>query len=149
MRNGHPIDESRVAIGFCLLDNLFMCWPSTEEHIDQARPVMTLLYDASVTLSLKNCTFLQFEWIIFGHVIRPGWFKVSKRTNYAIHGLESPTHVKELRSFQGLYHSFQCFVLDFSCAAVYLNKKICKGKWQTFDGLTDDEVNSLETQRQN
>lgn len=63
--------------------------------------------------------------------------------------IEHSTVVMELRVFFGLCNVFRRFMPNFGHFATLLNKKACEGQLLTFNRLTNDEINALETLGQN
>lgn len=70
--------------------------------------------------------------------------EVSTRTIDAICGLKYPTTVTGLRSLFALCNVFCRFVPNFARFAALLNKKLHKGKLQTFHRLSNDEIIASE-----
>lgn len=97
-------------------------------------------------LSLRKCKFSPNGINYLGHVTRPGRLKVLKQTSDAMLGLRNSTKVTELRSCVGQGSLFRCLVPSLARLVTPLNKKIRKIPLQDFDGLSENEINVLETQ---
>lgn len=98
-------------------------------------------------MNLKKFEFFTNRIDYLGHGIHPGHLEVSTETIVAIRRLEYPTAVTEIRSLLGLCHAFCRAVPNSTRAAALLNEKLPKNQPQTLDGLDDDEITALETQK--
>lgn len=131
MSDGHPKNECLVAICPFLDENvIFSRTPA--DHIDHVRQVLTLVYDAGITLKLKKCEFFKNHTDYIDHATRRGHLQVSERTTDAIHGLEYPTTVTERRSILRLCNVFPRFVPNFTRIPALLSRKLRNGQLQAF-----------------
>lgn len=115
-----------------------------EELIDHVRQVLTLLYDAGVTLNRKKPEFSTNCIDYLGHVTRPARLEVSTRATDAICELKFLTTVTKLRSLSGLCLVFRQFVPKFARVAAPLNKKLFEGQQQTFHWPNEDDISALQ-----
>lgn len=119
------------------LDDIVVFLKPTQDHIDQVRRVLQLLYRASVTLKLKECKLYAEQIDYLGHVIRPGCLELSEHTTDAVVKLIGSTVQMKLCSFLGLCKVSRRFVPNFTHVAVPLKKKLGKDHLKYFGTLED------------
>lgn len=113
--------------------------------MDHVRQNRTVLYDCSVTLSLKKCEFLTNGIDYLGRYIRRGCLEKFTLTVDTICLLRCPTTLNELRSFLGLFDVFRHIVTSFARVHRSSSKELRKVQLQRFQKLTYDETTTSET----
>jgi len=92
-------------------------------HYDDVRKVLTRLRDAGLSLDLKKCAFATKEVKYLGYVIKAGdSVRPDPDKLRAVHGWETPTNVKGVRSFLGFANFYRDFIEGFSAIAEPLHK---------------------------
>lgn len=149
MRTVHPIDQIQVAFCPCrvkrychfFLSDRRSYWScltvidATSRHFSFVEPQKSqILYKAH---GLLRWCHLHLE---------PGSFD---KIFWRIWRLQFPTTVPESRSWVHLCISFHWFAPNLVPVAYHLNKRLCRGQEQAFDGLTVDEVYALEMLKEN
>lgn len=110
------------------LDSIVIFSRTPDEHIDNVRQVLTVLYDADVILNLEEMRISTYRIDYLGHVNRPQHLTASTRMIDLISILDHRTRVTELRSFLGLYNVFRCFVANFTSVATPAELKVREGQ---------------------
>lgn len=108
------------------LDDILVFSKFPVDDIAQARRVLTLLYEAGVTLKVKKYKYFTETIDYLGHIIRPGHPKLALRTTDAVTRLKQPTTLAELRFFLDLYNVFWHFLPNYTRLAAYLYEKLRK-----------------------
>lgn len=106
-------------------------WPTTNEHMEHFRQLLTLLEDSSATIYLKKCNLSTNRVDYVGHVFRLGCLEGSTLTIDAVHGVKHLTNLTEPWSFLRLRSVFWVFDLNFDCVPAPLKQQYFN--WSTAD----------------
>lgn len=74
---------------------------------------------------------------------------MSTQSLNAVHGLEQPEKLTELRTFLLMCNIFGYFIPNVNCVVVKFNINIQKGQTQTFERLSDEEIIGLDMLKEN
>lgn len=140
-----PLSNIKCQFALVFLVDIIIFSATPDEDINHGRNVLTLLHELRVTFNLEKYKFTTNSIDYPGHVICTRRIKESTSTIDAMHGLKYPVSVTELRPLSRLCNVIHRFVPDTVYAAALLNKTFPKCQIQTFDRLSDDEMNALET----
>lgn len=107
---------------FCYLDDILICSPDFDSHVETLRLVLNRLREAGLTIKLSKSEFCKSSLTYLGHVINkfgiqtdPGKIEVMK--NYP-----RPKSTKEVRAFVGMCSYYRRFIKDFSKIASPITK---------------------------
>ena len=119
---------------FCTayLDNILIYSTSIKEHRQHVRKVLMKLREASILADVVKCEFHVMETKYLGLVISTRGIKIDLTKVDAIRLWDTPTCVKEVRSFIGFCNFYRRFIRNFSKIAGPLNsltKKDAKFTW--------------------
>lgn len=92
---GVILSSLRWQYALVYFDDIVVNSEISQERMRRVREVLTLLCDAGVTLSPKNCKFFTDTIDYLRHVIRPRRFETSFPTTNAIRGLKTLTNLTE------------------------------------------------------
>jgi transposase InsO family protein len=129
------------------LDDVIIYSRSFNEHLTHVSHVLELLKEAGISLKLKKCAFFKTEVEYLGHVITPGKLHVSNKNVVALEQAHHPRTRTELRSFLGMCNVYRKFVPQFAKLAAPLTELLKKGQPDTFDHLTDAQVQAFDSLR--
>lgn len=116
-----------------------------EKRIGHVRKVWTVLNYEGVLVRLKKCKFFTKTIDYVDCTIHPRDLEIVPKTTDALRGLQAHTNLTERRSFLGLCNVFKHFIPNFANIASPLNRKLCKEQSSTFELLSIEETNSLNT----
>ena len=119
---------------FVYIDDLLVCSPTFQEHLEHLCQVFTRLRKAGLRLQARKCKFLREEVLYLGHVvtkhgIKPDPMKTAKMRHYPV-----PVSVSHVRQFLGLASYYRRFVPDFARIASPLHlllKRDAVFQWTT------------------
>ena len=130
---------------FCMayLDDILIYSTSMKEHRQHVRKVLTKLREAGIQADVDKCEFHVTETKYLGLIISTEGIKMDPVKVDAIKQWDSPTCVREVRSFISFCNFYRRFIRDFSKIAGPLNsltKKDVKFTWTkecelAFEGL--------------
>lgn len=130
----------RHQVALYRLEDIEVFFKLTTDHIDQARRVLWLLYEASVTIKLRKCKFVAKMIDYLCHFMRPGRLELPENTINVVKKLKHPTTQTELCSFLGLCNMYRRFVHNFPCLAAPLNKKLKQDQPKYFGLLNEKDI---------
>ena len=130
---------------FCTayLDNILIYSTSMKEHRQHVQKVLTKLREAGIQADVDKCEFHVTETKYLGLIISTNGIKMDPSKVDVIKSWDTPTCVREVRSFIGFCNFYRRFIRDFSKVAGPLNtliKKDVKLTWTkkcelAFEGL--------------
>ena len=130
---------------FCTayLDNILIYSSSMKEHRQHVQKVLTKLRKAGIQADVDKCEFYVTKTKYLGLIVSTDGIKMDPAKVDAIKQWDSPTCVREVRSFIGFCNFYRQFIRDFSKIAGPLNtltKKDVKFEWneqcdRAFEGL--------------
>ena len=130
---------------FCTayLDDILIYSTSMKEHQIHVRKVLTKLREAGIQADVDKCEFHVTETKYLGLIISTKGIKMEPSKVDAIKSWDTPTCVREVRSFIGFCNFYRRFIREFLKIAGPLNtltKKDVKFEWseqcdRAFEGL--------------
>lgn len=113
---------------FVYLDDIIICTPSFEKHIDILGKVFERLTKAGLTLSREKCYFCKAELRYLGYVVNSAGLLVDPNKVEAIVNIPTPKNVSDIRRLVGLASWYRRFVPDFSSVVAPLTQLLKKNK---------------------
>lgn len=112
---------------FSYLDDILICSPTFEHHIELLKTVQKLLKEAGLTINLEKCNFFKTTLKYLGFIVGNNSLatdpaKVESMTNYP-----RPQTSTEVKRFIGMCSWYRRFIKDFSSLVNPLNA-LLKGK---------------------
>lgn len=126
------------------LDDVVVFSKSPQDHVEQARRVLRLLYEATATFTLKKYYFFAEVVVYLAHLIRPGSLELAGHTSDAAAKLEHSSTQMEWRSFLRLCNVFERLIPSFARLAAPLNKTLRKDQSETFGFLEENESTAVK-----
>lgn len=126
---------------FIYLNNILICFKSPDADIAHVRRVLTILNDASVSLSLKMWKFFTETNDYLHHLNRSRRQKITSITTNTMRGLRPPTNLTELRSLLGMCNVPIHFDAKFACVVAHLERNFRNDQPSTFKNLSEKDLN--------
>ena len=105
-------------------DDIIVFGKSRQEHDMALNQCLEKLATIGITLRKSKCKFLQTELTFFGHTYSKNGIKPDKERINDILNLETPSSIREVRSFLGMLNYSSKFIGDFSTTASSLRDMI-------------------------
>ena len=130
---------------FCTayLDDILIYSTNLKDHRKHVRKVLAQLREAGIQADVDKCEFHVTETKYLGLIISTDGIKIDPAKVDAIKQWDSPTCVREVRSFIGFCNFYRQFIRDFSKIAGPLNtltKKDAKFAWTNECELAFEEL---------
>ena len=130
---------------FCTayLDDIFIYSTNLKDHKQHMQKVLTKLREAGIQADVDKCKLHVTETKYLGLIISTEGIKMDPSKVDAIKSWDTPTCVREVRSFIGFYNFYRWFIRDFSKVAGPLNtltKKEVKFTWTEECKLAFEEL---------
>lgn len=108
------------------LDDIIVSSAIMEDHIRHLRDVLSLLFNAGVTLKPEKCHLFETKVDYLGHVLSPGELRVNKKNIRALRDASQPKIETALKSFLGMCNVYRRFVRNYALIARPLTKLTSK-----------------------
>lgn len=112
---------------FAYLDDIIVCTPSFDEHLEVLEFVYRRLNEAGLTINYEKSSFCLPSLKYLGHVVAGNGLRTDPEKVQAILNYPRPTTYTELKRFVGLISWYRRFVPDFATVAEPLHS-LTKGK---------------------
>lgn len=127
---------------FVYLDDVIICTPTFELHLEILSKVLNRIIDAGLTLNREKCHFCKQELRYLGYIVNSSGLLVDPSKVEAIVNLPTPRNVTEVRRIVGLASWYRRFIPKFSSIAAPLTNLLRKNQKFIWD---DSCENSLKT----
>lgn len=117
---------------FVYLDDVVICTPTFEKHLEITSEVLRRLSTAGITLSPTKCQFCQPELKYLGYVVTAEGLLADPDKVSAILNIPTPKNVSEVRRVIGMASWYRRFIPNFSLIIAPLTallRKNCKFHW--------------------
>lgn len=99
---------------FVYLDDICICTPTFEKHLEVLQTVINRIRDAGLTLNREKCKFCKPELKFLGYVVGASGLMVDPEKVEAIIRIPIPKTVSEVRRLVGIASWYRRFVPNFS-----------------------------------
>jgi RNase H-like domain found in reverse transcriptase/Reverse transcriptase (RNA-dependent DNA polymerase)/Integrase zinc binding domain/Integrase core domain len=99
---------------FVYLDDVIIVTQTFQQHVHVLDKVFTRLIDAGLTVNQAKCEFCRPELKYLGYVIDSRGLRVDPDKVQAILDIQTPSDVKQVRSFVGVASWYRRFIPDFA-----------------------------------
>src|SRR6185436_8395647 len=113
----------QIALKFVIvyLDDTIVYSKTFDEHLEHLQRVFTRIRKAGLRLNIKKCNFWMQSLSFLGHIISANRIAPDSQKIEAVHNIQPPKNVTQLRSFLGLAGYYRQFIQNFSNVARPLN----------------------------
>jgi transposase InsO family protein len=103
------------------MDDIIVFSATFNEHLNDLEEVFIRLKDANITLNLNKCSFFRKKIKYLGHTISREGVQPCRERVQGLINKQSPTSIKELRTWLGMISYYRNFIPQFSkrCASLY------------------------------
>ena len=115
-------------------DDILIGAETVKELLKTLEEVLERLFQKGLTLNKAKCDFIKPEITYMGHILSANGVAPDQNRIDSIYALQSPSNLKELRSFLGMITYCSKFIPMFATTTEplrYLLKKESKWKWTT------------------
>lgn len=130
---------------FVYLDDIVICTPTFEQHIDVLKKVLHRLVTAGLTLNQDKCFFCKSELKYLGYVVNAAGLMVDADKVDAIVNLPPPRNITEVRRVVGLASWYRRFVPNFSTLTAPLTALLKKNVSFKWDDNCQTSFESIKT----
>lgn len=99
---------------FVYLDDVIVCTPTFERHVEILKEVLSRITKAGLTLNRGKCDFCKSELKYLGYIVNSSGLLVDPEKVDAILRIPTPRNVREVRRIIGLASWYRRFVPNFS-----------------------------------
>lgn len=119
---------------FVYLDDVIVCTPTFDLHVQILKEVLSRIIKAGLTLNRDKCDFCKSELKYLGYVVNSSGLLVDPDKVDAILRIPSPRNVRDVRHILGLASWYRRFIPNFSTVAAPITALTQKNKqffWTT------------------
>lgn len=113
---------------FVYLDDIVLCTPDFDSHLQVLREVLDRIFKAGLTVSAEKCKFCLPELRYLGYIVNREGICVDPEKINAILKIKAPTCVKDVRSLLGVVSWYRRFIPNFSDIVSPISDLLKKGK---------------------
>lgn len=129
---------------FAYLDDLIICTPDFETHLQVLEQIFQRLIEAGLTVNKEKCVFCRSELRYLGYVVNSSGLMVDPQKVEAILTIPTPRTVTEVRRIVGLASWYRRFVPSFSSLISPLTRLTEKNRPFIWDQECDQALNQIK-----
>lgn len=129
---------------FVYLDDICICTPNFEKHIEVLTLVIQRIKKAGLTLNKEKCHFCKPELKYLGYLVGASGLMVDPEKVEAIVRIPTPRNVTEVRRIVGIAAWYRRFVPNFSTIVSPLTSLLRKNAHFIWDKSCDDAFESIK-----
>lgn len=129
---------------FVYLDDVIVCTPTFELHVEILKEVLNRICKAGLTLNRDKCNWCKSELKYLGYVVNASGLLVDPDKVDAVLKIPTPHNVKEVRRIIGLASWYRRFVPNFSSIISPLTSLICKNKPFVWDSACEMALTTIK-----
>lgn len=129
---------------FVDLDDIIVCTPTFQLHVDILREVLGRIDKAGLTVNREKCNFCKPELKYLGYVVNSSGLLVDPAKVEAILQIPPPKNVTEVRRVIGLASWHRRFVPNFSTIIAPLTDMTWKNKPFQWDSSCDNALTTIK-----
>lgn len=119
---------------FVYLDDVIICTPTFDQHINILREVVSRISKAGLTLNREKCNFCKSELRYLGYIVNASGLLVDPEKVEAIMSIPPPKNISDIRRIIGMASWYRRFVPNFSTLVApltALTRKNTKFNWNS------------------
>lgn len=130
---------------FVYLDDIIVCTPTFEKHLQILEEVFCRLAKANLTLNREKCMFCRSELKYLGYVVDAQGLRVDPGKVDAILNFARPQSVKDVKRFVGMTSWYRRFVPNFATIVGPLTNLTRKNKKFVWSDETEESFVTLKS----
>ena len=107
-------NDLRFSGTLCYLDDILVHAPTFDEALQRLRTVFTRLRAAGLTLNLAKSVFFPRVLKYLGQIVRDGKLIPDQKKIEALHRIQPPMNITEVRSLLGLIGCYQSYIKGYA-----------------------------------
>jgi len=128
---------------FEYLDDLLVCSPTFEAHIDMLSQVSASLQRAELTINVDKSKFCYSQARCLGYVVGEGCIRTDDAKIQSIQEFPQPSSAKQMRRFLGMTGWYRRFIQNYAQTAAPLRDCLKKYRIKKFE-LSEEAIKAFE-----
>lgn len=129
---------------FVYLDDVIICTPTFEKHLEVLEKVLKRLLQAGLTLNRDKCIFCRSELRYLGYVVNGTGLSVDPEKVSAILNIPIPRNVSEIRRVVGLASWYRRFIPSFSTVVAPMTELTQKNRPFIWTERCDEALTTIK-----
>ena len=144
----HTLKDFMAKFLVVYFDHILVYSKNNDNHLENLRMLFERLRESQLYANLNKCQFLSNNIQFLGFIVSAEGIKADPIKVQAILQWETPTNIREVRSFHGLASFYRSFIQNFSAITAPISNCLKKGdfEWTTSAQEAMNKIKELITQ---